>query len=528
MLSRTYSANGLIDSLPGMRTGLRTHEPRPAREFHREVGQAIVLARLGALMHDFCHVPFGHSIEDELRIFKPHDRGEERFVRLWKTLPASIRRVLSGELYDNLVPMILTKRDRLGRPRYPFVEDMVGNTICADLLDYLRRDHLFTGLPIALGRRFEASFYVLPSDDPDFAENLVLRVHRDGHERKDAITEILKHLRYRYELSERALVHHAKLAADAMVGKALEMWFDTLLVENGSEQFRPEGGPDWPVGTSVDAVREALDARGPGLRARVSAVAKREIEDEMLERGDDGLLEYLRRFDKVADRAPVVRDHSRRRVVASLADDLLSRRLYKRIGRQSHIRKPREDFCRTWAPPDARRQVEQRAARFAEIEPAWHVLLWIPPPDMRLKVANVLVDDGVEVQRFVDRERHSGKRRGVDIYDAHEQLWEVGVYVHPFLARRRNQCRLILASLAADLDLNLLPDDDELRDRKPYEWPDRIALARLARRHHLRRDRVEELLRERRLRAARGGGRAQEAPLRPALSALIAEYEQLL
>ena len=32
----------------------------------RDIAQAVVLARLGALLHDLCHVPFGHSIEDDL------------------------------------------------------------------------------------------------------------------------------------------------------------------------------------------------------------------------------------------------------------------------------------------------------------------------------------------------------------------------------------------------------------------------------------------------------------------------------
>ena len=33
---------------------------------------------------------------------------------------------------------------------YPFVQDIVGNTICTDLIDYIQRDHLNTGLPLAL------------------------------------------------------------------------------------------------------------------------------------------------------------------------------------------------------------------------------------------------------------------------------------------------------------------------------------------------------------------------------------------
>jgi HD superfamily phosphohydrolase len=207
----------------------------------RQFGEAIVAARLGALLHDLCHVPFGHSIEDELNILVPHDENARRFDRLWARLrlPATLDAQLrQGGLYRELRGLILpkeadalSKRTNAPALRYPFVEDIVGNTICADLLDYLERDHRATGLPVALGRRFVSSFYVTPKGNPETEQHMVLRIGRDGRERTDVVTEVLKYLRYRYELSERALVHHSKLGADAMIGKALEMWYDLFWLE---------------------------------------------------------------------------------------------------------------------------------------------------------------------------------------------------------------------------------------------------------------------------------------------------------
>jgi hypothetical protein len=69
---------------------------------------------------------------------------------------------------------------------------------------------------------------------------MVLRVVRARRERKDTLTELLKFLRYRYELSERALSHHAKLAADAMVGKLLQLYADALWVDE--LERRAKGG----------------------------------------------------------------------------------------------------------------------------------------------------------------------------------------------------------------------------------------------------------------------------------------------
>jgi HD superfamily phosphohydrolase len=71
-----------------------TYDVEAARKFDRWVAEAIILARLGGLLHDLCHVPYGHSIEDELLILLPHDKNESRFERLWCQLPASAREAM--------------------------------------------------------------------------------------------------------------------------------------------------------------------------------------------------------------------------------------------------------------------------------------------------------------------------------------------------------------------------------------------------------------------------------------------------
>ncbi len=87
---------------------------------------------------------------------------------------------------------------------------------------------------------------------------MVLRIQRDSQTRADVVTELLKHLRYRYELSERVLVHHAKLAADAMIGKALSIWRDALWIDRAFELLDRET-PATPLRTRPSEV--ALEAR---------------------------------------------------------------------------------------------------------------------------------------------------------------------------------------------------------------------------------------------------------------------------
>ena len=254
----------------------------------RDIAQSVVLARLGALLHDLCHVPFGHSIEDDLGVLVSHDENGPRFAELWSDLAAQLpdrverhvrRRLqqyedptaemekvqrslgtltsIDGELHRELRPLIISKDDHAkelaaaGDMRYPFAADLVGNTICADLLDYLLRDHLYTGLPASLGHRFTSAFFIVPTGRGPYSQRVALNIMQDGYERTDVISELLKALRYRYELSERALYHHAKLAADVMIAKALDLWSRAVWLDEASAVV--------PTLANAEALVEALD-----------------------------------------------------------------------------------------------------------------------------------------------------------------------------------------------------------------------------------------------------------------------------
>lgn len=54
----------------------------PREEYEKRIAEATILARLGGLLHDLCHVPFGHSIEDDLGILEAHDENRARFDAL--------------------------------------------------------------------------------------------------------------------------------------------------------------------------------------------------------------------------------------------------------------------------------------------------------------------------------------------------------------------------------------------------------------------------------------------------------------
>ncbi|MFO7638183.1 MAG: HD domain-containing protein [bacterium] len=171
------------------------------------------LIRLYALVHDITHIPFGHTLEDERRVFPRHDRNRERIRHfLTRTDLAPVLERL--ELRESLLRLMTEHRLVPGGPTFHY--DIVAGTICADLLDYLERDCYFTGLSQRFDERIYKYFVV---DRGGLAVNLV----RNGLFRMDGLSEITNLLRMRYVLSERVYYHPAKNAASAMLSKALEL-----------------------------------------------------------------------------------------------------------------------------------------------------------------------------------------------------------------------------------------------------------------------------------------------------------------
>lgn len=465
--------------------------------------EVVVLARLGALLHDLCHVPAGHTVEDDLGILRPHDENVQRFQALWRDLAEdvpirleqlgvedaldreAVRTALldpGGELHRQLRPLIISKGDRaaeLREMRYPFCADLVGNTICADLLDYLDRDHLFAGLPESLGTRFTSAFFVTPRERGPFGERLTLNILRDDHERTDIVSELLKALRYRYELSERVLVHRAKIAADAMLGKSIEcwewaLWWQEAEARGIAEEFAME------VDHSIDRVpeyRERLEGRekkdmSRRERARTTpgkvddAVGAR-MEEEFRRLGDEGLLDFLADLPAGAGDVvlPLLRESAR------LAADLRDRKLFRMAGRIGAGDVSPQNVYDEYGTPLARAKLERAAQHFAGLGEEPKVILWIPSPKMRLKLAEVLVQQRTGIAPFVNYER-SRSRRGSDIYDAHERLWAAYIFVRRDVSP---ECeRMVAAFLGRSMGIRW----EKHRDlgKSPDEWPLRLAV----------------------------------------------------
>ena len=188
----------------------------PARTLPVNDEEARVI-RVAALLHDVTHVPHGHSLEDQDGLFERHDSAY-RYERIFAPSRA-LGRVLRELRLHGQVMSVLTKPGTPGREEVPpYWSQIIGGTIAADILDYLARDAYFTGLKVAVDERVASYFKVDRA-----TSNLYIDLAKRDLLREDILSEIVRLLDSRYTFSERVYYHHAKVAAGALVARAVEL-----------------------------------------------------------------------------------------------------------------------------------------------------------------------------------------------------------------------------------------------------------------------------------------------------------------
>ncbi|MFQ5504765.1 MAG: HD domain-containing protein, partial [Planctomycetota bacterium] len=189
----------------------------------RVSGDEARLLRAAALLHDVTHIPFGHNIEDQTGLLPRHDEAE-RFMQMLSEDGELGRELVKQGLHEGVLG-VLGAGPSSGPP---FLAQMISDTICSDLMDYLRRDAHGCGLNLHYDLRIADCFKVDAATGTLFVD-----CEKDGLIREDVLSEVLRMLQARYYFSERVYYHHAKIAAGAMVARVVE----TAL---GREWIRPE------------------------------------------------------------------------------------------------------------------------------------------------------------------------------------------------------------------------------------------------------------------------------------------------
>lgn len=109
---------------------------------------------------------------------------------------------------------------------HPYMVDIVSNTICADYMDYVRRDTANAGLDRQTDDRILSQFLVGTYDVGEGTTQLrmaLLLSDSRGKPRLDACTGVVDLVRKRFRLAEIIYYHKTKVSASAMLAKALSL-----------------------------------------------------------------------------------------------------------------------------------------------------------------------------------------------------------------------------------------------------------------------------------------------------------------
>lgn len=203
-------------------------ENRSASREEREISfEEEQLIRLYALLHDITHVPFGHTIEDEFCIFPRHDESRERIERFLgeeSEIGRTLLEALGSDLYARFRNLLFAgagDEDALASLGDDFfILDFITNTVCADLLDYLKRDAYFCNVSLDCDYRFLRHLAICRYEG---RRRMVIKLWKDGKStpRRDVLNELIRLLDNRYLMGERAYFHHTKLVTGAMLAAAV-------------------------------------------------------------------------------------------------------------------------------------------------------------------------------------------------------------------------------------------------------------------------------------------------------------------
>lgn len=384
--------------------------------------EQVAMVRIYALLHDITHIPFGHSIEDELELLVRHDENEARIQRFLGPTSDIGKIIISrfGEPFRKTLLDIYTWDGKPGTfkasPDLAFVHDLVSNTVCADLLDYLRRDNFFCNLGISLEYHFLKYLY-LRRDEQGYLRVFV-RLWKDdgggGKPRRDILSDLCRLLEARYLLAERVYFHHAKIVAGAMLGRAVQ------------------------EAQTVGEIAEHL----------------------MWDMTDDVLIYQLTR-----SKSPLAK---------KLATELRARKLYRdehafswadieKPQSHSHLTNQYNAARERIGDPNDRREFENRVADIIGAEPG-DVLVYAPTRKMNRKEAEMNVLWKGKTVAFKDIDDVMVRPRLTATLDAHELLWSIRL----LLRRSLTSAQRHLARQLCELELMSSSEDREETQRTLY------------------------------------------------------------
>lgn len=458
---------------------------------------AEMLAHLRYAMTALLHLEALHAS----KLKKHHIPSKEEYP-----FQEAVRTALEGTIFEPLVRQL-----EFEPRRDAFMLDIVGNTVCADLLDYAGRDSHFAGLRLdydsdRIAENFTLINVETPSDEesgqeyegepskgeaePDLRlsnpfEGVCLRtaISLVSHKyRTDVPSELMNLLNVRFYLYERVIFHPTKCAAGSMLGTALQLLFRR---EIGSG--KPTELPKHLQFTGDDVFLHDIRA---ALNFLENAITKAPEGSQI----DDSLIANLSQFDRVHNglvpallsaRLGQSKVEALRRIRAGklLLDRLMSRRYFRPIFRampsanDETLQKGARALANLFATPDLRYQTEREIEERAGL-PLGTITIHCPKRDTAKKIANVFLtkpapNGGGDLVRKLNEIRELdpetfGKHQDAvkAVEEMYLSMWRLNVYVAPELLDKWRK----ISDAAGQIIFEKV-DKYHVIDRLDRKWP---------------------------------------------------------
>jgi hypothetical protein len=440
--------------------------PLPECRFTRRDAQALDFAALSevvsaaALLHDVTHIPYGHTLEDELQdiylkhdaldgprlrvlLFDPRSALARIFERSQSYVPGlnnatlrwliylilAFREDVEGTPWRSFPTLLAAARDRseaasrrTAKERaadaeffgqalvkfeeltqsglfQPFMADIVSGTVSADLLDYTARDLFFTGVRGDFDQRLYHYFFI--------GEDVLTQTHRlaldvlspRGYARIDITSEIMNLMRLRYSMAERVYYHKNKVAASAMLVRGLtgpNLPPDSNPYDDSGSVLRPDMSDEEMVRRLVNAVDLPHCAEQGTLLAAEAHELGRAIQNRQL---------Y---------------------VPAAVLTEATAREIGE-PGKYVEFLRGRPDG------PRRLREMEAELSALTGLGPH-SVLVYCPPRKMQAKAISAPVR--VDEKRIIPLADHPDFRdEAENLNRKYQGLWKTFAFVHPQVAR---------------------------------------------------------------------------------------------
>jgi hypothetical protein len=509
MLPVVYGAADINNATPeaaarlvSLISGLLTTLPAKTAKASWRLSQsdlAVLLAQMDSAMTALLHLEVLHAKDP-----KPEDipRATEYPFQV------AIRKGLGSSPYAHFL-----QRWPFERHRDAYMLDVVGNTVCADLLDYAKRDSHFSGLR-------------LDYDSDRIAENFTLvswnagayDLERTGHQRSepkrgqdpfdgwclrtaislvshkfrpDVPGELMNLLNVRFYLYERAIFHPTKCAAGAMLGTALQLLGWRTLpprLDEAAAPDTPERRGTLPVhlryvGDEVflHDIRSASRFVLEFFRRYEAATVVDAAIEEAAKAYDEVHTGVVSQLVKLRVGRTVAEAVAEIEAATLLLNKLAARRFPRLVFRASpntrdlRLQVGAEGLATTFEKPDVRFAVERRIEVAAGLR-LGSVVIHCPRRTTAAKIANVLlVKPGAEADSVcklrdlasIDPEMFSKHQEAVQaVEQMYRSMWRLAVYLAPeYLDQQKEIAQIIGREIFQQLDIH-----DHYEDAPDLTW----------------------------------------------------------